>query len=134
MSKPQKGLSERIRIYMDSAMREHELPSQNSEAYWLLKDSANVIESLCKQLTDAEAYAGSLHYEIGAANDELARLAQGRVYKAAWELMREDRDKWQALATDFEHQQELRDYDELYNEDDGQPDEAQEWHDFDPDC
>lgn len=28
-----------------------------------------------------------------------------------------------------------RDWDEPYEpEDDGQPDEAQEWHDFDPDC
>ena len=26
------------------------------------------------------------------------------------------------------------DDDELNEEDDGQPDEAQEWHDFDPDC
>jgi hypothetical protein len=28
---------------------------------------------------------------------------------------------------------EMDDIDEWY-EDDGQPDEAQEWHDFDPDC
>lgn len=26
------------------------------------------------------------------------------------------------------------DEDELNEEDDGQPDEAQEWHDYDPDC
>lgn len=33
------------------------------------------------------------------------------------------------------HDELERDWDESYEPDyDGQPDEAQEWHDFDPDC
>ena len=38
-------------------------------------------------------------------------------------------DNWEETESDDGHR-------ELYEEDewDGQPDEAQEWHDFDPDC
>jgi hypothetical protein len=38
-------------------------------------------------------------------------------------------DEWEETESDDGHR-------ELYEEDewDGQPDEAQEWHDFDPDC
>jgi hypothetical protein len=36
---------------------------------------------------------------------------------------------------DFSYDELERDHDEAYEPDfDGQPDEAQEWHDFDPDC
>ncbi len=43
--------------------------------------------------------------------------------------------------TDAEHDEQVCGHlpehelvDDLYDEHDGQPDEAQEWHDFDPDC
>ena len=41
-----------------------------------------------------------------------------------------DANEWSDRFADGPH---CREEDE-YDEDDGQPDEAQEWHDFDPDC
>lgn len=34
--------------------------------------------------------------------------------------------------TDFD--EHIMNEDDCYEDDDGQPDEGQEWHDFDPDC
>ena len=41
--------------------------------------------------------------------------------------------RWDEDYSDSYHDELERDHDEPY-EPDGQPDEAQEWHDFDPDC
>ena len=54
------------------------------------------------------------------------------------EMSREEKRAFQALfnmCEDFMNlSEELQDEVERESEYDGQPDEAQEWHDFDPDC
>jgi hypothetical protein len=52
------------------------------------------------------------------------------------ELSREERQAFQALFNACEDFMNLSEelQDELERESDGQPTEAEEWHDFDPDC
>lgn len=49
--------------------------------------------------------------------------------------MDEDIQFEDSVSSDGDYDELERDWDEPYEPDsDGQPDEAQEWHDFDPDC
>ena len=83
---------------------------------------------------DMQEYAayldGELEADFDAANAELAQVAN----EEADTHDEEGNYIWNEEAIQFEDEMDnLYDEDEDY-EDDGQPDEAQEWYDFDPDC
>ncbi len=71
----------------------------------------------------------ALKQVVGAMQDEGVDFLR--------ELSREERRSYEALfdmCQSFMELTEELEYEERQGEHDGQPDEAQEWHDFDPDC